>query len=1004
MQPTEPDARPIEAGQSEAAQVVGLDPSPDDSEVTVVSKKPPQQYCGGGVDWRKVGELLIGRQLGTFRLDRLLGTGGMGAVFQATDLQLDRQVAVKVLHSAEDDPEAARRFRVEAQSAAKLDHQNIARVFHVGQDQGWNYIVLELVEGLTLRQWVATHGPLDLKTAVHLFRQLASALDHAHQRNIIHRDIKPSNVLVTEDLSVKIVDMGLARIQKSRDTTDHESEAGLTLGTFDYIAPEQARDPRQADQQSDLYSLGCTLYFALVGRPPFADSTSFEKILSHSSSPRPSVLAARSDLPLEVDRLVTKLMAARREDRYASARELARDLPQLLTVTRRTPQAEKPRGGLRHSPARLAVLILATTGLWILLSLVVDANWRNAGIRLPEWPVEPQLTSSRPAVDRPRADGPLADRPLGEWPLGQRSPVERLPGDRAAADRSLPTPPPTTPGSPVDGELNVDRLRPGNAGTLPSDLSTPPLSTPRLESLVNQRTTPRLENSAEPSGRMEGRGPDRFKFETPSLFLPYLFEGPDNGREPQEAGWWLGRQPGPELPLAFNFPASPPGGLMPPGDPPPAGELGATRLEAALPASQVTTLHVIPATGVGAADVSPPALPAEPAPRTRPNIQTVATVEQAILELDRYPNVQTIELHFDGPQAVPPLRIPPGALREIEAGPGFRPLLQFVDPDPMADSPRILIESGNLEINGLDFVWETSGENVSGGVASLVGIPSLGRVVLSQCTFTHRHIDGEAPNLSTADQRAWFYYNQVPVSAIDGQQAGLFSLNQCAFRGAAGIANARFAHPARIRLAQCLAVAGSSMFVWGGRVGVAQSPGIELELEQCSLFVKGDLIRVRESSGRPMVPMHLFAQNSHLLAVGESASLIHHMRGAALTALDGEPAEWPVDFVGFHNVYFAPWVMLQTDPNGRRSRATDLPTAKQTNWFQDELALDGAVGSTDRRTWENLFDLPIQQVHGTLLQSMWGGELAARGVDWRQLPAFPSVWPDAVRSRSLERE
>ena len=171
----------------------------DDSEITVVSRKPPQSVPGHVSSSQQLGELLIGKQLGTFRLEKFLGSGGMGAVFQATDTQLHRQVAVKVLKNSEGDPDAIRRFRTEAQSAARLDHENIARVYHVGQDKGWNYIVLELVEGRTLRQLVLDSGPLAYPLTINYFRQLAGALQHAHHRKIIHRDIKPSNVLITPD-------------------------------------------------------------------------------------------------------------------------------------------------------------------------------------------------------------------------------------------------------------------------------------------------------------------------------------------------------------------------------------------------------------------------------------------------------------------------------------------------------------------------------------------------------------------------------------------------------------------------------------------------------------------------------------------------------------------------------------------------------------------------------------------------------------------------------------
>ncbi|MFM7929539.1 MAG: serine/threonine-protein kinase, partial [Pirellula sp.] len=189
---------------------------------------------------------LVGSLLDHYRIESLVGQGGMGAVYRAIDQRLDRVVAVKVVPILHRKADTLRRFRIEAQSAAKLDHPNIARVYNVGETQQWNYIVFEFIEGINLRQLVLDRGPLSVDDATHFVCQVSDALQHASERGVVHRDIKPSNILLATDGKAKIVDMGLARTTALDRSQGDQTASGTTLGTFDYISPEQAHDPRDA--------------------------------------------------------------------------------------------------------------------------------------------------------------------------------------------------------------------------------------------------------------------------------------------------------------------------------------------------------------------------------------------------------------------------------------------------------------------------------------------------------------------------------------------------------------------------------------------------------------------------------------------------------------------------------------------------------------------------------------------------------------------------------------
>ena len=255
-QPTSPstgqsDVR-IEESSSSARRVV----QPSTDEPTIITNRPPIPSPTVSDSTCRIleGRVMPGDRIGHFDLVEYIGGGGMGRVFRAIDTQLGRTVALKILPPEQAaDADSLQRFQNEAQSSARLDHDNIARAFYVGEDRGLHYIVFEFVDGFNVRALVERKGPLPLAEAVSCALQVAEALAHADTRSVVHRDIKPSNVLITPEGRVKLIDMGLARLRHADPAVADLTASGVTLGTFDYISPEQARDPRDADIRSDIY-------------------------------------------------------------------------------------------------------------------------------------------------------------------------------------------------------------------------------------------------------------------------------------------------------------------------------------------------------------------------------------------------------------------------------------------------------------------------------------------------------------------------------------------------------------------------------------------------------------------------------------------------------------------------------------------------------------------------------------------------------------------------------
>lgn len=277
--------------------------------------------------------------MGQYRILDELGRGGMGRVFKAEHMTMGRVVALKILNTNLTKTERARTlFEREVKAAAKLSHPNIVTAFDANQLGERCFLVMEFVDGPNLHDLVKEHGPLPVPQACDYIRQAALGLQYAHDLGMVHRDIKPANLLVQKNKTktttgssiVKILDFGLARLTAQEDGVPGNdsimTNSQTVMGTPDFLSPEQARNLHATDGRSDLYSLGCSFFYLLTGKPPFPGGTTMEKLVRHSTEPVASVTNLRSDVPSEVAAIVDKLLAKKPADRFQSASELAATL------------------------------------------------------------------------------------------------------------------------------------------------------------------------------------------------------------------------------------------------------------------------------------------------------------------------------------------------------------------------------------------------------------------------------------------------------------------------------------------------------------------------------------------------------------------------------------------------------------------------------------------------------------------------------------------------------
>lgn len=260
---------------------------------------------------------MIGQIVGNYRIEKRLGEGGMGEVYQGVDLMLEREVAIKALRpELTTNPELVERFRSEAIILAKLNHPNIATLYNLLRQGDNFYMVLEYVRGKTLDKVIAERGAIPCNLAIPLFCQVLDGIDYAHELGIVHRDIKPANIMLTEKGRLKVLDFGIARILGSA----HMTKSGHVVGTIEYMSPEQIKG-KETDSRSDIYSLGVLLYEMVTGRAPFSSENEFELMRMQIEQEPVPPTSVDSRIPAEVERAILRAMAKRPEDRFQTAGE-----------------------------------------------------------------------------------------------------------------------------------------------------------------------------------------------------------------------------------------------------------------------------------------------------------------------------------------------------------------------------------------------------------------------------------------------------------------------------------------------------------------------------------------------------------------------------------------------------------------------------------------------------------------------------------------------------------
>jgi eukaryotic-like serine/threonine-protein kinase len=356
-----------------------------------------------------------GLALGAYHILSPLGKGGMGTVYLARDTRQAEgrraMVALKVLppKRAREEDRLLARFLREMDMAQRVDHVHLTRTYEAGDVGGVHFIAMEYIRGLPLRRVIQDQGPMNVPRAARLFAEVADGLQHAHELGIVHRDLKPSNIMVTPNGHAKILDLGLALAVDEELPTDTKilGGQGYVVGTMDYIAPEQVDDPTGVDARADLYAMGCSMYFALTGQPPFPGGTSLEKMKRHRTAAPDPLTDFNPTVPVEFTRVVEKLMDKSPGRRYQSAKAAREALLSWAAADPRTPMDVDPEQTAAEAVLELERSYTDPGSFFESVPVVVfaDKSKKSSRLRTPA-PEEKDDTSSH-EPKKPKTPIPL---------------------------------------------------------------------------------------------------------------------------------------------------------------------------------------------------------------------------------------------------------------------------------------------------------------------------------------------------------------------------------------------------------------------------------------------------------------------------------------------------------------------------------------------------------------------------------------------------------------------
>jgi serine/threonine-protein kinase len=730
-------------------------------------------------------KVLVGR----YEIRQRVGAGGMGTVYRAVHLDLGREVALKVLPpDLAAQPEMLRRFKHEAQHAARLRHDNIVTLYEIGEASGTHFLAMEFIEGINLHEHIERQGRLDPEEARMLTIQAARALAAAQEQNIVHRDIKPSNFLLTQRDGrpfVKLTDFGLAR---NIDSADFKvTKTGTTVGTVDYIAPEQARNSHAADVRSDIYALGCTLYHMLAGAPPFPEGDMTERLLRHLEVVPADIRQHNPKVPPGLAVVLKRMLEKKPADRYQTPAELLKDLEHL------------PSGGPPLTPREL-----------------LEALAQSAEEKPRKKPTSAAGRTTRPEIEMTQPIGPVP--PSGPLPrLRYRKSDAPLPRERP--NRPRPTPVASRSGAPLVIEgwkpwiiIGAIVLVVGSVGlALALGVGAGNLNKSPLVA-----TSPPPDTGPDPADRSRQANTDKAK-PPPDPPKP----GPEPpvdpaGKPPVKPGGDPAQRP----------PIAPQAELPPVFQPPPevVASLG----------QEFAGLRPMPPGPASPPPVNP--VPGQSGPKTASDIRVVSrwhvnekngSYASLAAACAAAPAGQTtiIEIQDNGPLIEPAVAVS-GRSLVVRAGKGYRPLIAWKLPAAEADF-FLSVAQGNLTLQDLDLVVKCS----DAGVADLSGFIRL----------TGGQMHAEGCTMSVAGRQ------RSPFAVVKLEEnAGVpcsCRLDRCYLRGAEVTALAVQAAPAQVVLDGCLLAGGDRplLDLAGKRSAVATT----VRIARSTLVAGQNLARVR---------------------------------------------------------------------------------------------------------------------------------------------------------------